>query len=154
MKLRHALLVLAVAGLAVIGLAAPASAKAKSGTEHILALSNSSSSKRYTVIGIGPIHARGVDIQLSATKDRFKFPDGALLVKHNPKHDHNMSDPKTCLQTYTESGTYTVTGGTGAYKTATGHGKYSLSIIAVGCSQSRPPKPFQLQLRASGPLTK
>ena len=46
MKLRHALLALVVAGLAVIGLAAPASAQAKSGTEHFLALSNSSSSKR------------------------------------------------------------------------------------------------------------
>jgi hypothetical protein len=154
MKLRHALLVLAVAGMAVIGLAAPASAKAKSGTEHFLALSNSSNSKRYTVIGIGPIHARGVDIQLSATKDRFKFPDGALLIKHKPKHNHNSSDPKTCLQTYTESGTYKITSGTGAYKNATGHGKYALTVLAVGCSQSKPPNPFQLQVRASGPLTK
>ncbi len=154
MKLRHALLALVVAGLAVIGLAAPAGAQAKSGTEHFLALSNSSSSKRLTLIGIGPIHARGVDFQLSATKDRFKFPDGALLIKHNPKHNHNTSDTKTCLQTYTESGTYKITGGTGAYKGATGNGKYALTILAVGCTQSKPPKVFQLQIRASGPLTK
>jgi hypothetical protein len=154
MKLRHVLLVPAVAALAVVGLASPASAQAKSGTEHFLALSNSSNSKRLTLIGIGPIHARGVDVQLSGTKDRFKFPAGSLLIKHNPKHNHNSSDPKTCLQTYTERGTYSVTGGTGAYMTATGHGTYHLTVLAVGCSQSKPPKVFQLQIRASGPLTK
>jgi hypothetical protein len=152
-KLRHVLLVPAIAAIAVIGLAAPASAQAKSGTEHFLALSNSGTSKRYTLIGLGPIHARGVDIQLTGTKDRFKFPAGSLLVKHNPKHDHNTIDRKTCLFTYTESGTYKITGGTGAYKTAAGHGTYAVNVIGIGCSQKKPAKLLQFQLRASGPLT-
>lgn len=151
-NLRRIVLLAAAIGLAVVGLAAPAGARA-SGTEHLVALTNNPNAHVLTLVGKGPIHAAGKDVQLSSTKDRFKFPNGSLLIKHKPKKHHQTMDKKTCLFTFTEHGTYKVVSGTGAYKNASGHGHYVASVIGVGCSQSKPPNPFQQKIVATGPLS-
>jgi hypothetical protein len=153
MKIRHAVLMVSGLALAILGVAAPAGARVAAGTEHFVALSNNPNAHKYTLAARGPIHAAGTDVQVSGTKDKFKFANGSLLVKHTPTKHHTRRDKKTCLFEYTESGSYTVTGGTGAYKGASGHGHYAVDVLGVGCSQKNPPKPFQLTLRASGPLT-
>jgi hypothetical protein len=145
---------LAVAGLGLTGLAASASAGTKAATEHILLLQTSVTGSP-TVIANGPIHARGRDVVVSNTKDRFVFPRGSVTVVHHatPGSSRSSFDPVTCLTRQSERGTYRVTHGTGAYDDATGSGRYRSSVFAVGCSQTRKPSVFIVKVSASGPLS-
>jgi hypothetical protein len=155
MRLRRVLLFPLVLLLPLLGVATPASAAAvHSGTQHFLALSSNPAANSNTLIGTGPIHARGKDTQTGANTDVFAFPAGKLKITHKAKgitKDH--FDPATCLDTTVETGTYTITGGTGAYAKAKGHGTYALSVLAVGCSTTQLPDPFQLTIRAVGPIS-
>ena len=65
----------------------------------------------------GPIHAHGTDVVISDLKDRFKFPDGNVIIKHKPDKGGSAEsfDPITCLFTFTEHGTWKTVSGTGAY---------------------------------------
>ena len=105
-----------------------------------------------TVVATGPIHAKGTDIVLSDTEDRITFPDGTISLTHDPKSSGESSDPVTCLFTFRERGTYKITGGTGAYEGARGHGKYRVKGLAVGCDESAPPEVFMLRILAKGPI--
>jgi hypothetical protein len=151
MKLRHLLLLVAGLSMAVAGLATPASARASSGHQSFVLLSTKASTNRNKVFAKGPIHATGVDIQ--GKKDKFKFADGTLIVTHHKMSARNVNDKKNCLFQHFEKGTYKITKGTGAYADVSGHGHYALSVVAVGCSKNKPPKPFQLIIRASGPIS-
>ena len=104
------------------------------------------------VLGFGPIHAKGVDHVVSDTEDVFQFPAGNLFVTHTPKKSDDSSDPVTCLFTFTERGTYQVTGGTGAYASASGHGNYRVATTGIGCDQSSTPQVFTMTINAKGPL--
>jgi len=105
-----------------------------------------------TVLGFGPIHAKGIDHVISDTQDVFEFPAGSLSVTHTPKKSHDFSDPVTCLFTFAERGTYKVTGGTGDYEGASGHGHYRVTGTGIGCDQNAPPEVFTLTIKAKGPL--
>ena len=118
--------------------------------QHFLLLSTDASEEDLVVIANGPIHARGTDVVESETEDTFVFPDGTLSVVHDPKKEGGTSDPVTCYFTFTERGTYKVTGGTGAYEDARGHGRYTASGSGVGCDPE--PEVFMLRIKASGPL--
>jgi hypothetical protein len=123
--------------------------------QHFLVLSSDpSDSATPVIVATGPIHAKGTDIVVSDTRDTFKFPDGALSIRHHAKKKSikDSSDPVTCYFKHTERGTYTVTGGTGAYANAHGHGHYSVRVSAVGCDENAPPEFFSFEIRASGPL--
>ena len=122
-------------------------------TEHFILLQTSPADNATPiVIATGPVHARGTDVQVTNTKDRFVFPKGALIVLHHAKHSKDTFDPVTCYGTHTESGVYQVAGGTRAYDGAHGYGSYALRISFVGCSQNQPPDVFSLRIDASGPL--
>jgi hypothetical protein len=152
-KRRHIVLG-AISALAItIGGIAPAASATTthSGTEHFLILQTSEESA--AVIGTGPIHAAGTDLQLNNHHDRFVFPKGALRIWHTAKASHESFDPKTCLGTFTERGVYTVLSGTGAYSHATGHGSYHLTGYVFGCTQNDPNNIFSLTLHADGPLS-
>lgn len=123
--------------------------------EHILAVSSDPSNNATPIIiATGPIHAKGTDIVLSNTRDRFKFPNGSLFIRHhvNKKSIKDSNDPVTCTFRHRERGTYRVTGGSGAYANARGHGHYSVRVLGVGCSQNQPPEFFSVVIRAAGPL--
>lgn len=121
--------------------------------QRFIGLGTNPTSKTQTVLGFGAIHARGTDKILSATKDKFVFPKGALLVTHKRGAHHQTTDKKTCYLNEHESGTFTITGGTGAYAGASGSGTYSASVVAVGCNQNKPPSVFMIQIHAAGSIT-
>ena len=155
-RLVVALVVIFLALFAAVPSASAASAhRHRRHVEHFLALTNDPSENATPVIvATGPIHAKGTDHVVSATRDIFTFPNGSLFVKHHvKKHSVRQSgDPVTCHFRYSERGTYRVTGGTGAYANAHGHGHYRARADSVGCDQNAPPEVFQFRINASGPL--
>ena len=104
------------------------------------------------VLGFGPIHAKGVDKQVSGHKDIFKFPNGSLIIRHQRTSHSQSHDSATCLFRFTERGTYQVARGTGAYVGAHGHGHYVVHGKFVACGHQGPPAAFVVQIRAHGPL--
>jgi hypothetical protein len=150
MRLRLAIAALAMTGAAVVAFATPASASPVTGTEHFLLLQTDLNGPT-TVVGTGPIHAAGRDVQLSNTRDRFVFPKGTLIITHHPVSNHASFDPKTCLGRFNEHGTYQVARGTDAYAGASGSGTYHAEVVQQGCGPT--PKQYVLEIHASGPLT-
>jgi hypothetical protein len=107
------------------------------------------------IAATGPIHARGTDVVISDFEDRFKFPDGNVVIKHKPDKDGTTQsfDPVTCLFTFTERGTWKTVAGTGAYTDVQGNGTYRVLAQGIGCNQNKPPKVFILRIVAKGPLS-
>ena len=105
-----------------------------------------------TVIAKGPIHAKGTVTTLSPTEDVLTFPDGTLTITHEPKTSNESFDPVTCLFRFSERGTYRITGGTGAYEDAEGHGKYRVKVLGVSCDESAPPELVMVRIFAKGPI--
>ena len=103
----------------------------------------------------GPIHARGTDVVIGNFKDRFKFPDGNVIITHKPDKGSSADsfDPVTCLFTFTEQGTWKAVNGTRAYNDVKGHGTYRVLGQGFGCNQNKPPKVFILRIVAKGPLS-
>jgi hypothetical protein len=58
--------------------------------------------------------------------------------------------------TISRRGEYRITGGAGKYAGIAGHGRYQLSVLAVGarsggkCTQNKPPVAFHQVINASG----
>ena len=156
MRIRRAFALPGAIALALAAVFAPAAAGASgSQTEHFIILSTDPApNAKAIVVATGPIHAQGIDITVTPTRDRFEFPRGAITVLHHTTKGTSKDtfDPVTCYGTHTENGTYQVTGGTGAYDDARGHGTYKLTATFVGCSQHALPKLFELRVDASGPL--
>ncbi len=144
--------------LAAAGFLTPAAAGAAGGAapiEHIVGLQNNPQSNGgfAVVIGNGPIHAHGRDVVVNQHVDRFVFPKGSITIKHrNTTGQHQRFDPVTCYGTFHQRGVYRVTGGTGAYSGARGHGKFRVRGAFFGCRPHQPPRIFQLTLHAAGPL--
>jgi hypothetical protein len=107
------------------------------------------------IAATGPIHAKGKDVVINNSIDRFKFPKGDLVIKH--KRDKGSSvqsfDPVTCLFSFSEHGTWKTVKGTGAYTNVKGSGTYHVLAQGFGCSQNKPPKVFILRIVAKGPLS-
>ena len=107
------------------------------------------------IAATGPIHAKGKDVVIDDTKDRFKFPDGNVVIKHKPDKGGSAEsfDPVTCLFTFTEHGTWKTVSGTGAYADVQGSGTYRFIGQGFGCNQNKPPEVFILRIVAKGPLS-
>jgi hypothetical protein len=151
---------LAAGALALSGTLAAAAAPSSSasGIEHFQAMSTSETGTPTTVIAQGVFTAGGVDITTSNTTDTFKFPNGTIRVRHSPGTGPASFNPRTCLLTVHQHGTYTLLGGTGKYAGISGHGRFQLDVLLVGarshgkCTQNKPPAAFELIIRASGPV--
>jgi hypothetical protein len=107
------------------------------------------------IAATGPIHAKGTDVVLSDFKDRFKFPNGNVVIKHKPDKGGSVEsfDPVTCLFSFSEHGTWKTVSGTGAYTSVKGSGTYHVLGQGFGCNQNKPPKVFILRIVAKGPLS-
>jgi hypothetical protein len=148
----------AAAVLGGAGLAAASARPAASGTEHFQIMTTSATSSTDSVIATGVFVAGGVSHEGKTTGTEV-FPGGTFRIVHSPGKGPQTFNPKTCLLTVSQHGTYTLSHGTGKYKGISGHGKYQISILAIAarskgkCSMSKPPVAFQLIIKASGPVT-
>ena len=168
MRKSTAAIAAAIAGLAAAAVmfagAGPAAAGARpaspaaSGTWHFQIMTTSAASTRASVVASGLVTAGGVDVQGKST-DIFRFAGGTVKVRHSPPAGPRTFNPRTCLFTVRQHGTYKVLGGTGKYAGISGHGKYQLNILGIGakahgsCSKSLPPAAFQLVVDAAGPAS-
>jgi hypothetical protein len=85
-----------------------------------------------TVTASGPISGTGKDVVVNDTTDKFVFSKGNVTVVHTPGSNHESFNPQSCTGTFTERGTFQITGGTGKYKGATGSGTYDARGTFVG----------------------
>ena len=137
------------------GVLAASAAPRAAATEHFQIISTSATSPKADVILYGPITGHAVDIQGSKS-DVFKLANGTFVVKHSPGKGPQTFNPKTCLATINQHGTFTIGHGTGAYKGISGSGKYHVSILLIAgkanghCSMKKAPVAFQLVIDASG----
>lgn len=143
-----------VSGLTVASAAAPSVAA----TEHFQIMTTSATSNP-RVIAHGVFTGAAVDHQHEAINtDTFTFTGGSFKIKHSPGHGKQSFNPKTCLLTVSEHGTYTLSAGTGRYAGIGGHGTFKLSILEIAarskgrCSMTKKPVAFQSLINAQGPV--
>jgi hypothetical protein len=110
------------------------------------------------VIARGVFTAPATDIMGNRT-DTFKFSNGSFRVRHSPGHGPQSFNPRTCLVKVSQHGTYKLSHGTGKYAGIKGHGRYHVTVLAIGarnangkCSQRKAPVAFQQIIKASGPV--
>lgn len=148
----------AIALSGTLAAAAAPSGSGASGIEHFQVMSTSGTSTTNTLIAHGVFTAGGVDISTSNTTDTFKFPNGTIRVRHSAGTGPQSFNPRTCLGTAHQHGTYRLVGGTGKYAGISGHGTFQLNVLFVAarshgkCTESKPPAAFELIIRASGPV--
>jgi hypothetical protein len=152
---------LAAGALALSGIVAAAAAPSGSGAsgiEHFQVMSISETLTPTTVIARGVFTAGGADITTSNTTDTFKFPNGTIRVRHSPGTGPASFNPRTCLLTVHQHGTYRLLGGTGKYAGISGHGRYRVDVLGVAarshgkCNQNKPLVAFEQIIRAAGPV--
>lgn len=147
----------AAGAIAVSGVAAAAAHTNASGTEQFQLMSTSATSSTSSIIARGVFTAGGVD-HAGNKVDTAVFPGGSFKIAHSKGTGTQSFNPKTCLMTVNQHGTYTLSGGTGKYAGISGSGKYQVSILAVmarsggTCSKTKPPVAFQQIIKASGPV--
>jgi hypothetical protein len=81
------------------------------------------------------------------------FPQGDVIVKHEPTSSRESFDPETCVATFSERGTYTVVRGSHAYRGVSGSGRYHAFGFFQGCDPNAPPTSVAVVIQAHGPLT-
>jgi hypothetical protein len=114
------------------------------------------------MIAYGPITDYGTNVFLNPqdTRSVFRLQRGTInLDDIDYQHSSQHIDPATCLSMTTESGVYSINGGTGAYVGIRGNGTFRVQIIAIFtrdahgvCSNSIPPQSIQLIDNSSGPV--
>jgi hypothetical protein len=151
---------IAVSGVMTASAAQTGARGAVSGTEHFQMMTTSGTGSTGSVIASGVFTAPAVDHEHQATNTAtFTFANGTILLKHSNGTGTQHFDPKTCLITINEHGTYKLLSGTGAYAGISGSGKYQLSILGIGansggkCVQNKPPVAFHQVINASGPVS-
>jgi hypothetical protein len=147
------------AGAAMTGIALGSGG---SGTEHYSFISTSTTNEaKYSAIATGPITAGGT-AQLAGGKGTIVFPNGTITLTNKLTGAPTESGSKQkCIAILSEKGTYTLTGGTGAYTAISGSGRFSLKSTGVGmikhgkCDTASNSKPVASQevITASGPVT-
>ena len=150
MKLRALFGVVVIGALGMTALTITAGA-ASTPTQYFTGIQTSQSGPQ-TVIAAGPISAKGSDIELGQTTDRFRFPKGSIMLKHHGRATSQHHDPRTCSFEFMQTGTYVVTSGTGAYKHASGTGTYRIHGIGTQCSQ-KGASDVAITVELQGPLT-
>jgi hypothetical protein len=152
--------VAAAGAIAVSGLTAASARPAASGTEHFQLMSASLNGNTESIVATGLFTAGGVDHEGKGNTGRVVFPGGTFKIRHSAGKGPQRFNPKTCLLTISQTGTYKLIDGTGKFAGISGHGRYRLTILAVAsrvkgkCSMSKAPAAAQVLIRASGPAHK
>jgi hypothetical protein len=148
--------IIATTGVMAATAAAHHTRAAASGAESFQMMTTSETGAP-TVIASGVFTAPGTDTEnQKAGTSLFTFPKGTVSLKHSPGKGSQSVNPKTCLATLNLHGTYTITGGTGAYAGITGSGTYKLSILAIAakvggkCNLNKPPLAWHQVINATG----
>ena len=102
---------IAMSGVAVAA-AAPHAARV-SGVEQFQLMSTSATSSTSSIIARGVFTAGGVDHGGNKV-DTAVFPGGSFKIAHLQGHGSQSFNPKTCLMTINQHGTYKLSGGTSA----------------------------------------
>ena len=130
---------------------------AVTGREHFQLVSANVTSNGGPVAAYGVFNASGAQIQISNSKDTFKFPTGSFVVRHRSTHSRSSFSRRTCAGVVHQRGVYKISKGTGAYAGISGHGRFRLRILIVarhtahGCSNN--PIAVQTVIRARGPVS-
>ena len=156
-----AALLVGVAAMLGLAISSASSASAATvGAQNFTIVSDDASATNSPVLADGVIHARGNDRQLSNTADVFQFRRGSLLVLHHRVAGTDNLDRTTCLDEFTERGTYRIAAGSRLYSGARGAGLYSLSGEALfprsrsgRCLTNRTPDVFELVIHARGGIS-
>ena len=152
----HALAAVVLAGSMLTAPAVSASgAEADRATNLKLVMIQSEPNHDPIVAATGAIHAQGIDKVTGENTDKFKFPDGNVLIKHKVEKGSNTEtfDPDTCWFTFTEKGTWKTTGGSGAYTNVQGSGTYKVLGEGFGCEEDQAPKAVYVRIAAKGDLS-
>jgi hypothetical protein len=169
-------LIAVAAAAAAIALTATSAASAsaatcRSGTE-VIAGSTTNLAIVLANVSVLPVKAHGVvdtrgTIALSGPNNgtsSFDFRAGTLTVKHTQTSGGSEPtfNPRTCVDSEFQGGVYTVVGGTGKFRDATGHGWYKLYFAIkaprlkngkCNTSQSAVPVSGEIKFLAYGPLS-
>lgn len=124
---------LAAGGIALVlgGLPSPAWAQASDSQKLTVIVRQDFSQPQPTfskVVAHGVIDAVGTDVFEPspdgdpASYSQYVFPQGTLSITTTPAAMEFTQNPRSCVGRLTASGTWTITGGTGAYEGARGHG--------------------------------
>ena len=155
--------IIAAAATVAIGGAGVAAASTHSGgatgIEHFQIMTTSATAANSSVIAYGVFTDAGVNQSVSNNVGRFVLSNGNIRVRHSNGKGSQTFNPKTCLLTVNEHGTFLITHGTGRYAGISGHGTYRLSILAVAarshgkCSQRKAPLAYHQVINATGSVS-
>jgi hypothetical protein len=144
--------------LAVPAGASSAASPSVTGTEHFQAMTTSTTFNPTSVIASGVFTTAGRVANPGSKVEIYGFPGGTFKVAHSKGIGPTTFNPKTCLLTVHQHGTYKVFGGTSKYAGISGHGIYHSSILAIfassggKCSQTKL-LALQLIVREAGPVS-
>ena len=86
---------------------------------------NGGESNTGTLFAVGPVTGVGLDIESETSETSvFQFDDGSFNVSHPATSDDFTFNPTTCVGRDRFTGTYSLSGGTGAYAGISGSGTY------------------------------
>jgi hypothetical protein len=148
MQLSRVVIPLAVAAASVVGIQGTASSAPVTKQEFTLT-SDIVEESGGTVVASGAINATGEDIVISDTEDQFVFPDGTLTVIHAPIRGNDHFNDKKCSGSFSETGTYVISEGTGRYEGVTGSGTYRLQARVQDLCTETPSGTFTITARGS-----
>ena len=148
MQLSRVVIPLAVAAASVVGIQGTASS-APLTTQNFTLTSDISEEGGGTVVASGAINATGEDVVISDTEDQFVFPDGTLTVIHARVRGNDHFNDKKCSGSFSETGTFVISEGTGQYEGVTGSGTYRLQARVQDLCTETPSGTFTITARGS-----
>jgi hypothetical protein len=121
----------ALCGTGLASASASGAAPSASGTEHFYLMTTQPSASRYSIIATGVFTTGGIDIS-GATTDTARVNGGTFKIHHRAIHIIKQQlNPRTCLGQFEATASFTLGGGTGAYKKLVGSGKALISDLAI-----------------------
>jgi hypothetical protein len=118
--------------------------------------------KSQVVVAHGVFTGSGKDDNSHDNYDILHLGGGTLRINHPDKDSHFKQhiDKKTCYASFTITGKYTLSNGTGTYKSVSGHGSYKAAFSAVlkknkngSCNENAEPSIEVSTVNASGPAS-
>ena len=151
----------AVTMAAALAIAGAALATTSTGTEHFsfIQTATSGNPNLYSAIATGDFTAGGTALLRSGKPLTVRFSGGTITISVKLGKPKSTANLKLCLQTFADSGTYTIVSGTGAYKGISGSGKFTVKFTAVGpivkgkCAQNANAVANQGIITANGPVS-